>query len=91
VVRQIADGFYSEGDTERFRGLVENLTGHDWFMVAADFDAYWEAQRRVDATWADPAGWARKAVLNAAPMGWFSSDRTIRGYAADIWGIEPEF
>ncbi|MEL6574952.1 MAG: glycogen/starch/alpha-glucan phosphorylase [Pseudomonadota bacterium] len=89
VVRQIAEGAFSQGDTERFRGLVDNLTGHDWFMVAADFDAYWNAQRQVDAAWADSAGWATKAVLNAAPMGWFSSDRTIRGYATEIWGIEP--
>ncbi|MEO1317384.1 MAG: glycogen/starch/alpha-glucan phosphorylase, partial [Pseudomonadota bacterium] len=76
VVRQITEGAFSRGDRERFQGLVDNLTGHDWFMVAADFDAYWDAQRAVDAAWADGTGWAAKAVLNAAPMGWFSSDRT---------------
>ncbi|MEM6488227.1 MAG: glycogen/starch/alpha-glucan phosphorylase [Pseudomonadota bacterium] len=87
VVDQIRAGFYSGGDGERFAALTDNLTGHDWFMVAADFEAYWAAQRRVDAAWADPEGWARKAVLNAAPMGWFSSDRTIHGYAADVWEV----
>ncbi|MGF1552432.1 MAG: glycogen/starch/alpha-glucan phosphorylase [Paracoccaceae bacterium] len=89
VVGQIESGFWSEGDADRFRPLVENLRGHDWFMVAADFDAYWDAQRQVDAAWGDQTEWARKAVINAAPMGWFSSDRTIRGYAREVWGVEP--
>ncbi|MEM9782685.1 MAG: glycogen/starch/alpha-glucan phosphorylase [Pseudomonadota bacterium] len=89
VVAQIRAGHFSEGDRDRFTMLTDNLTGHDWFMVAADFDAYWDAQRQVDAAWADASGWARKAVLNAAPMGWFSSDRTIRGYATQVWGIDP--
>ncbi|MEL6209464.1 MAG: glycogen/starch/alpha-glucan phosphorylase, partial [Pseudomonadota bacterium] len=89
VVDQIRGGHYSGGDRERFTMLMDNLQNHDWFMVAADFDAYWDAQRRVDATWNDPDLWAEKAVLNVAPMGWFSSDRTIRSYAAEVWGIEP--
>jgi len=91
VVAQIRAGVFSDGDAERHRAVADNLTGHDWFMVAADFDAYWDAQRRVDAAWADPAGWARKAVLNIAPMGRFSSDRTIRGYARDVWQVSPQF
>jgi starch phosphorylase len=56
-------------------------------MVAADFDAYAAAQRAVDQRWADPTGWSAAAVRNIANMGWFSSDRTIREYAKDIWGI----
>jgi starch phosphorylase len=89
VVDQIASGFWSEGDADRFRPVVDNLRGHDWFMVTADFDAYWDAQRRVDAAWGDQTEWARKAVINAAPMGWFSADRTIRSYAAEVWDVEP--
>ena len=50
-------------------------------MVATDFDAYAEAQRRVDELWSDPSSWWEKAILNTARMGWFSSDRTIRQYA----------
>ncbi|MEL6336105.1 MAG: glycogen/starch/alpha-glucan phosphorylase [Pseudomonadota bacterium] len=90
VVDQIRHGVFSDGDGDRFNALLGNLWHHDWFMVAADFEAYWAAQRRADAIWADPDDWTRRAVLNAAPMGWFSADRTIRGYAAEVWGITPE-
>ena len=58
-------------------------------MLAADFDSYSAAQRNVDALWTDGALWAKKAIHNVARMGWFSSDRTIREYAADIWKIKP--
>ncbi len=57
-------------------------------MVAADFDAYWAAQRLVDTGFMDKDLWARMAVLNTARSGWFSSDRTIQGYADDIWGVQ---
>jgi len=56
-------------------------------MVAADFDAYTAAQRRVDERWSDRAGWNAAAVRNVAHMGWFSSDRTIREYCEDIWKL----
>ena len=56
-------------------------------MLAADFDAYAAAQRRIDARWADKAGWDASAIRNVARVGWFSSDRTIREYAVDIWGV----
>ncbi len=55
-------------------------------MVAADFDAYWNAQREVDRLWRT-ADWWRTAILNTARMGWFSSDRAIREYASDIWRV----
>jgi starch phosphorylase len=56
-------------------------------MVAADFDAYWEAQRGIDRLWQTPADWWRKSILNTARMAWFSSDRTISEYARDIWRV----
>ena len=87
ALSSIASGVYSPDDPERYRNLIGGLYENDWFMVAADFDAYAAAQREVDALWREPAAWARKAVLNTARMGWFSSDRTIRQYAQDIWGI----
>lgn len=81
----IASGVFSPGDTGRFSDLVDGLYSHDWFMVAADFDAYAKAQREVDALWADQPTWYNKTILNTARMGWFSSDRTIRQYAREIW------
>jgi starch phosphorylase len=89
VVEQIEKGVFSGGDGERFAPLVQNLRSHDWFQVCADFTGYWDAQRRVDALWADPDGWTRMAALNAARMGGFSSDRTIRGYAREVWDVTP--
>ncbi len=81
----IASGVFSPGDTGRFADLVDGLYSHDWFMVAADFDAYAKAQREVDGLWADQPTWYNKTILNTARMGWFSSDRTIRQYAREIW------
>ncbi len=87
VIDQIRTGFYSQGDPTRHWPVLEKLLRDYYFMVAADFDAYWDAQRRVDAGFADTDAWARMAVLNTAHSGWFSSDRTIQGYADDIWGV----
>ena len=81
----IATGAFSPDEPGRHRGIVENVSGPDYFLVASDFTDYWRAQRAVDAAFADKAGWMRMAALNTARCGWFSSDRTIRGYMADIW------
>jgi glycogen phosphorylase len=78
-------GFFSRGDTEQFRPLIDGLTWHDPYLVFADFAPYAECQSRVDAAYGDANGWARMSVLNAARSGKFSSDRTIREYCADIW------
>ena len=56
-------------------------------MVAADFAAYRAAQRQIDDLWRDRDRWGRIAIMNIAGMGWFSSDRTIAGYAHDIWQV----
>ncbi len=81
----ISSGVFSPDDKSRFTGLVDGLYAHDWFMVAADFDAYSTAQRDVDALWSVEKNWYSKTILNTARMGWFSSDRTIRQYASEIW------
>jgi glycogen phosphorylase len=81
----ISSGVFSPDDRNRFAGLVDGIYNHDWFMVAADFDAYAKAQRDVDAIWTDKASWNSKTIRNTARMGWFSSDRTIRQYAKEIW------
>ncbi|MCO5059680.1 MAG: glycogen/starch/alpha-glucan phosphorylase [Rhizobiaceae bacterium] len=87
ALEAIASGVFSPDDRDRYRGLVGGLYDHDWFMVATDFDAYAAAQRGVDELWTDRAAWNRKAILNTARVGWFSSDRTIREYARDIWQV----
>lgn len=83
----ILAGVFSHDEPERYRGLIGGLYEHDTFMCAADFDAYAAAQRRVDDLWRDSADWNRRAVHNTARMGWFSSDRTIRQYASEIWDV----
>ena len=75
----IAAGVFSPDDPGRYRGLIGGLYDHDYFMVAADFDAYCAAQRQVDELWSDPSAWWQKAILNTARMGWFSSTH-IRQY-----------
>ncbi len=83
---QIASGVFSGGDTERYRDLLQNLLDHDRYMVTCDFESYFETQRKIDVVYQDADNWTRIAALNTAGMGWFSSDRTVRGYARDIWG-----
>lgn len=85
VLQAIRGGVFSPDDPARYVGLIDSLVPYDRFLVCADFDAYWEAQRCVEELWHDPQQWWRSAVLNTARMGWFSSDRTIREYAGEIW------
>jgi glycogen phosphorylase len=81
----IARGDFSPDDPGRFRPLVDMLRYADPFMNAADFAAYQATQAAADALWRQPAEWGRGAALNIARIGWFSADRTIAEYAADIW------
>ena len=74
----IDSGVFSPDQPDRYRDLINGLYDHDWFMVAADFDAYAAAQRKVDQIWRDSPAWGSMAIHNVARMGWFSSDRTIR-------------
>ncbi|MBX6327841.1 MAG: glycogen/starch/alpha-glucan phosphorylase [Pseudolabrys sp.] len=87
AVDGLAKGVFSPDDPNRYGPLVEALASYDRFMVAADFDAYWDAQRSVDRLWRNPLQWWRIAILNTARMTWFSSDRAIRDYARDIWNL----
>ena len=87
VVDALLAGTFSHGDGDRYRPIVDSLYGNDWFMVASDFDAYTKCQNAVSKLWSDKKRWTEKAIINSVSMGWFSSDRTIRDYARDIWGI----
>jgi glycogen phosphorylase len=82
---EIASGVFSTDDAGRYRGLVDTLTHHDYFMICADFDAYWKTQLKIDEAWRDRNRWMRSSVINTANVGWFSSDRTIAEYAKEIW------
>ena len=86
VLDQIAKGAFSPDDLQRYVPLVQRLNDDDYFLVTCDFDSYYDSQRVVDAAYRDVDDWTRMAILNTARVGWFSSDRTIAGYARDIWG-----
>jgi starch phosphorylase len=87
VLEALTDGTFSDGDRERFAPIAESLKAFDPFMVAADFDAFWTAQRAVDNAWLEPTRWWRSAILNTARMAYFSSDRAVREYAQEIWRV----
>lgn len=90
VLGSIESGVFSSEDVHRYRGLVDGLRRHDTFMVTADFDSYYQAQNDVAANWEDPSQWWAKSIRNVAGAAWFSSDRTVREYAKDIWAITPQ-
>jgi starch phosphorylase len=86
AIDQIASGEFSPDEPARFSAIAESLLeANDPFLVLADFPAYWHAQAEVDEAWRDQETWRRKAILNIAGMGYFSSDRTIREYTDRIW------
>jgi starch phosphorylase len=88
VLALIASGFFSLGDRDRYRPVIDNLRHHDPYMVCADFDAYVAAEARAAAAYADPTAWSRMALRNIIGASRFSSDATIRAYAKEIWGLE---
>ncbi|SJZ96247.1 glycogen/starch/alpha-glucan phosphorylase [Consotaella salsifontis] len=88
AIDSIASGVFSPDEPQRYRDLITDLYDRDWWMICADFDAYWQTQRQLDALWLDKDAWYEKAIRNTARMGWFSSDRSIREYAHDIWNVK---
>ncbi|GGI06453.1 glycogen/starch/alpha-glucan phosphorylase [Isoptericola cucumis] len=85
----VASGAFSDGDRGAFEPVVANLLAEDRFMVLADYQAYLDAQARVEAAYADPDAWSRSAVLNVARSGFFSSDRSMRDYLDRVWHARP--
>jgi starch phosphorylase len=85
VLQMIAEGRFSPDQPDRYHGLVHRVWHHDYFLVAADFDAYHAAQGQVDLAYADRDRWVKMAAMNTARSGFFSSDRTIRSYMDEIW------
>jgi starch phosphorylase len=90
VIDAIASGVFSPSEPRLFQPVVDSLlNGGDPYMVLADFAAYLTCQAQVSEAYADVEGWTRKAILNIARSGKFSSDRTIREYAEGIWKLDP--
>jgi starch phosphorylase len=86
----IASGYFSPAEPVRYQPLVDVLThGGDQYLLLADYASYIACQEQVDAVYRQPQLWTRKAILNVANMGKFSSDRTIKEYAEQIWGVKP--
>jgi starch phosphorylase len=88
VIDLIRSGFFSRGDTELFRPLIDGLLYHDPYLLLADFQSYLDCQSKVSEAYRDTERWTRMSILNTARSGKFSSDRTIREYCADIWDVK---
>ncbi|MBW9264694.1 MAG: glycogen/starch/alpha-glucan phosphorylase [Candidatus Thiodiazotropha sp. (ex. Lucinisca nassula)] len=89
IIDMIANGFFSPEEPARYRMITDNLLNKDHFKVIADFKSYLEVSDRADQLYLNTAEWNRRAILNTARMGYFSSDRTIQEYAEKIWHVKP--
>jgi len=90
VLTQIATGVFSPQDPGRYRNLFDALVNFgDHYQLLADYRSYVDTQDKVDKLYRQPDEWQRRAALNIAGMGYFSSDRTIQEYADEIWHISP--
>ncbi len=85
----LAAGRFSRGDRGLFQPIVDSLRYHDEYLVVADYASYLECQAAVTRAYQDVESWTRKSILNVARCGFFSSDRAIRQYCADIWHVQP--
>jgi starch phosphorylase len=89
VIDWLGSDYFTPGEHHAFGALHSSLMHGDPYMVLADFRSYSDCHALVDLAYRDQAKWARMAILNTARMGKFSSDRTIREYAREIWQVEP--
>jgi glycogen phosphorylase len=90
AIKGISAGAFSRDAHDRFRPIVDRILNYDEYMVAADFESYWESQRIIDGHWSDQGKWLRFSLLNTARMSEFSSDRAVREYAQEIWNVPVE-
>ena len=86
---EIAAGTFSNGNGELFRPIIDSLLTSDEYMLLADYQPYIDSQELVSQAFVDQEHWTRMSILNAARMGKFSSDRSIREYCEKIWGVQP--
>ncbi len=89
IITQILTGAFSHGDTSRYKNLMNAFfNNNDEYMLLADFDSYVKTQLKIDEAYRNEKLWWKKSVINTANSGFFSSDRTIKSYAKDIWKIK---
>jgi starch phosphorylase len=88
-MNQIAGGVFSGGDKDLFKPFIDSLLSHDDYMVLADYPSYIACQDEVCTLFRDKKRWTEISILNAARMGKFSSDRSIREYCEKIWNVKP--
>jgi starch phosphorylase len=92
-LRQVLDrlgmGYFSPGDKDLFKPLVDSLMYHDEYMLLADYQAYADCQEKVSLAYQDKERWTTMSILNVARSGKFSSDRTIKEYCDEIWDVSP--
>jgi starch phosphorylase len=89
VIDLISSGYFSRGDTELFKPIVDSLLYDDKYTLFADYRSYVDCQDRVGKAFEDQDNWARMSILNAVRMGKFSSDRSIMDYSKKIWDVKP--
>jgi glycogen phosphorylase len=89
VIDRIASGQFSDGDKELFQPIVASLLEHDEYLLLVDFESYVDCCERAAQAYADQDGWTKMSILNTARCGFFSSDRSMRQYCEDIWGVKP--
>ncbi|KAF0288654.1 Glycogen phosphorylase [Amphibalanus amphitrite] len=90
-IDMISSGFFSPHDINMFKDVVDMLMNHDRFLLFADYESYIRCQDEVGKLYMNQEAWVRKAIMNIASSGKFSSDRTIAEYARQIWGVEPSW
>merc|ERR1712106_492761 len=91
VIDMLKDGYFTPGNENEFKDVVDLLLHNDRFLTLADYKAYIAAQDEVSITYNNSSKWAEMAIHNIASSGKFSSDRTIAEYAREIWGMEPNY
>ncbi|MCK5288010.1 MAG: glycogen/starch/alpha-glucan family phosphorylase, partial [Candidatus Omnitrophica bacterium] len=87
IVHLIRNNFFSTGEEGLFNPILDNLMTYDPFFICADFDSYCGVQDKISELYKNKKLWTEKSIINVAKSGIFSSDRTIKNYAQDIWGV----
>ena len=88
TIDKIASGYFSGGDTNVFKPIVDSLLNEDRYFLLADFASYVKTQEYIQKVYKDSDAWTKISILNVARMGYFSSDRAIKEYCEEIWNAK---